>query len=35
VDTDNRIVQIGNDPAEGHTPGLLRPPHALDNASLN
>src|SRR5512133_2464189 len=26
VDKDNRIVQIGNDPAEGHTPGLMRPP---------
>ncbi|WP_211881553.1 aspartate 1-decarboxylase [Pseudarthrobacter albicanus] len=35
VDRDNRIVQIGSDPAEGHTPGLMRPPHALDNASLN
>jgi aspartate 1-decarboxylase len=34
VDQDNRIVQIGNDPAEGHTPGLMRPPHALNNAVL-
>jgi aspartate 1-decarboxylase len=29
VDRDNKILQLGNDPAEGHTPGLLRPPHAL------
>lgn len=28
VDQDNRILQIGNDPAEGHTPGLVRPPYA-------
>ena len=26
VDQDNKIVQIGNDPAEGMTPGLMRPP---------
>ncbi|HKU29300.1 MAG TPA: aspartate 1-decarboxylase [Arthrobacter sp.] len=35
VDKDNRIVQLGDDPAEGHTPGLMRPPHALNNAALN
>jgi len=35
VDKDNKVVQIGNDPAEGHTAGLLRPPHALNNADLN
>jgi aspartate 1-decarboxylase len=35
VDQDNRIVQIGHDPAEAHTPGIMRPPHALDNAALN
>jgi aspartate 1-decarboxylase len=36
VDKDNKIVQIGNDPAEdGHTPGLMRPPHALNNATVN
>ena len=35
VDQDNKIVQIGNDPAEGMTPGLMRPPHALNNAVLN
>src|SRR6476661_7840503 len=29
VDKDNKIVQIGNDPAEGHTAGLMRPPFAL------
>lgn len=34
VDKDNRIIQLGNDPAEGLTPGLLRPPFALNNASL-
>ncbi|WP_423182609.1 aspartate 1-decarboxylase [Arthrobacter sp. NyZ413] len=35
VDKDNKIVQLGDDPAEGHTPGLMRPPHALNNAALN
>lgn len=35
VDKDNRVVQIGSDPAEGHTAGLLRPPHALNNATLS
>ena len=35
VDKDNKVVQIGNDPAESHTAGLLRPPHALNNATLN
>ena len=35
VDQDNKIVQIGNDPAEGMTPGLMRPPHSLNNAALN
>ena len=34
VDKDNKIVQLGNDPAEGHTAGLMRPPFALNNASL-
>lgn len=29
VDADNQIVQLGTDPAEGFTPGLMRPPHAL------
>ncbi|WP_208295835.1 MULTISPECIES: aspartate 1-decarboxylase [Paenarthrobacter] len=33
VGTDNKILQLGNDPAEGHTPGLMRPPHALSNAA--
>ncbi|MDQ0620778.1 aspartate 1-decarboxylase [Arthrobacter globiformis] len=35
VDKDNRIIQLGNDPAEGLTPGLLRPPFALNNAALS
>ena len=34
VDGNNRVVQLGNDPAEGLTPGLLRPPFALNNAAL-
>jgi aspartate 1-decarboxylase len=29
VDTDNRIIQIGHDPAEAATPGLLGPPFAV------
>ena len=35
VDKDNKIIQLGNDPAEGITPGLMRPPHALNNSALN
>ncbi|MDD1476321.1 aspartate 1-decarboxylase [Arthrobacter sp. H16F315] len=35
VDKDNNIVQIGTDPAEAHTPGTMRPPFALDNATLS
>ena len=35
VDKDNRIIQLGNDPAEGLTPGLMRPPFALNNAALS
>ena len=34
VDENNRVIQLGNDPAEGLTPGLLRPPFALNNAAL-
>ncbi|MFP3581404.1 aspartate 1-decarboxylase [Arthrobacter sp. SIMBA_036] len=34
VDDRNKIVQLGSDPAEAFTRGLLRPPHALDNAAL-
>ena len=34
VDRDNRIIQLGNDPAEGLTPGMMRPPFALNNAAL-
>ena len=33
VDKNNKIIQLGNDPAEGLTPGLMRPPFALNNAS--
>jgi aspartate 1-decarboxylase len=29
VDENNKVIQLGNDPAEGLMPGLLRPPHAL------
>ncbi|WP_427004911.1 aspartate 1-decarboxylase [Pseudarthrobacter sp. H2] len=35
VDQHNRILQLGNDPAEGITPGLMRPPFALNNSSEN
>lgn len=35
VDKANKIVQLGSDPAEGVTPGIMRPPHALNNARLN
>ncbi|KRE90153.1 aspartate 1-decarboxylase subunit alpha [Arthrobacter sp. Soil764] len=34
VDANNRIIQLGNDPAEGLTPGMMRPPFALNNATL-
>jgi aspartate 1-decarboxylase len=34
VDENNRVIQLGNDPAEGLTPGLLRPPFALNNANF-
>lgn len=29
VDAQNKIVELGTDPAEGITPGLLRPPFAV------
>lgn len=35
VDQHNRILQLGNDPAEGITPGLIRPPFALNNSAVN
>ncbi|MEZ2391944.1 aspartate 1-decarboxylase [bacterium RCC_150] len=35
VDQHNRILQLGNDPAEGITPGLVRPPFALNNSSVS
>ena len=34
VDANNRIIQLGTDPAEGLTPGMMRPPFALNNATL-
>jgi aspartate 1-decarboxylase len=34
VDENNRILQLGKDPAEGLTPGLLRPPFAVSYAGL-
>jgi aspartate 1-decarboxylase len=34
VDENNRVIQLGNDPAEGLTPGMMRPPFALNNATL-
>ncbi|OAD97638.1 aspartate 1-decarboxylase [Arthrobacter sp. OY3WO11] len=34
VDENNKMIQLGNDPAEGLTPGLLRPPHALNNFAI-
>jgi aspartate 1-decarboxylase len=35
VDHHNRILRLGNDPAEGITPGLIRPPFALNNRAVN
>ena len=35
VDHHNRILQLGNDPAEGIAPGLVRPPFALNNSEVN
>lgn len=34
VDEQNRILQLGNDPAEGITHGVVRPPFALNNSSV-
>lgn len=34
VDRNNLVIQLGNDPAEGLTPGLLRPPFTLHNVEL-
>ncbi|WP_323959430.1 aspartate 1-decarboxylase [Arthrobacter sp. JZ12] len=34
VNADNRIIELGNDPAEGLTEGLQRPPFALNNAAV-
>lgn len=35
VDQNNAILQVGNDPAEGLTPGLIRPPFAQNKSSVN
>jgi aspartate 1-decarboxylase len=35
VDQHNRILRLGNDPADGIIPGLIRPPFALNNGSVN
>ncbi|MEW1822169.1 aspartate 1-decarboxylase [Arthrobacter sp. NPDC080031] len=35
VDRHNRIIRLGNDPAEGIAPGLRRPPFALRNSPAN
>jgi aspartate 1-decarboxylase len=34
VDENNHVIQLGNDPAEGLTPGVVRPPFALNNATV-
>lgn len=34
VDENNRILQLGKDPPEGLTSGLLRPPFAVSYAAL-
>lgn len=34
VDQNNCVIKLGNDPAEGLTSGLLRPPFTLNNSSL-
>ncbi|BCW48083.1 aspartate 1-decarboxylase [Arthrobacter sp. StoSoilB13] len=33
VDNYNKVIQLGSDPAEAFTPGLLRPPHSMNNAA--
>jgi aspartate 1-decarboxylase len=33
VDQNNKVIQLGNDPAESLTPGLQRPPYAVNNAA--
>ena len=35
VDQNNKILQLGNDPAEAITPGLIRPPFAMTNGTVN
>jgi aspartate 1-decarboxylase len=35
VDRHNKIIQLGSDPAESITPGLMRPPFALKNCRVN
>lgn len=34
VDVDNKVIQLGNNPAEALTSDLLSPPFALSNAAL-
>ncbi len=34
VNAENRIIELGTDPAEGLTEGLERPPFALNNAAV-
>lgn len=34
VNQHNELIQVGNDPAHGLTPGLLRPPYALKCTEL-
>lgn len=35
VDADNRIVELGSDPAEAVTAGVERPPFALDHSAVS
>ncbi len=35
VDADNRIVELGSDPAEALTAGVERPPFALDHSAVS
>jgi aspartate 1-decarboxylase len=35
VDQHNRIIHLGDDPAESATPGLMRPPFAWNNFTVN
>jgi aspartate 1-decarboxylase len=35
VNQSNKILQVGDDPAEGLTPGLIRPPFAMNHSTAN